>query len=198
MASFGAPRGKRLGDATKAMPLHRLVAATPPIALRRPNPKGASALRTISASRPGPDAQRHRIPARDTEARTGSPGGLRSERREVGCQTTRRRRSLAIVQSRQRRRRSPRRQNPSGVRALRPDTASRAAPDAQRHRIASRDWSATASPARAAPRIPRPGFEPRPQAGGAPLSLFPFRDTSTPASASPRNPPGRRDPRGCR
>jgi hypothetical protein len=168
MASFGAPRGKRLGDATKAMPLHRLVAATPPIAPRRPNPKGIFQIANF-LSRPGPDAQRHRIPARDTEARTGSPGGLRSERREVGCQTTRRRRSLAIVQSRQRRRRSPRRQNPSGVRALRPDTASRAAPDAQRHRIASRDWSATASPARAAPRIPRPGFEPRPQAAGAPL-----------------------------
>ena len=35
--------------------------------LRRPNPKGASALQTISASRPGPDAQRHRIPVRDMD-----------------------------------------------------------------------------------------------------------------------------------
>jgi hypothetical protein len=34
------------------------------MAPRRPNPKGASTLRTISASRPGPDAQRHRIPVR--------------------------------------------------------------------------------------------------------------------------------------
>jgi hypothetical protein len=35
--------------------------------LRRPNPKGAGALRTISASRPGPDAQRHLLPVRDIE-----------------------------------------------------------------------------------------------------------------------------------
>jgi hypothetical protein len=65
--AFGAPQGQRVGDAVKAMPLHRLAAATPPMTLRRPNPKGASALRTISASRPGPDAQRHRIPARDID-----------------------------------------------------------------------------------------------------------------------------------
>jgi len=32
-----------------------------------PNPKGAGALRTISASRPGPDAQRHLLPVRDIE-----------------------------------------------------------------------------------------------------------------------------------
>jgi hypothetical protein len=67
MAAFGAPQGQRVGDATKAMAFHRLGAATPPMALRRPNPKGASALRTISASRTGPDTQRHRIPACDID-----------------------------------------------------------------------------------------------------------------------------------
>jgi len=37
------------------------------MALRRPNPKGARTLRTISAARPGPDAQRHLLPVRDIE-----------------------------------------------------------------------------------------------------------------------------------
>jgi hypothetical protein len=67
MVAFGAPQGQRVGDAAKAMAFHRLGAATPPMVLRRPNPKGASTLRTISASRPGPDAQRHRIPERDID-----------------------------------------------------------------------------------------------------------------------------------
>jgi hypothetical protein len=73
VASFGAPRGKRLGDAAKAMPFHRLAAATPPIALRRPNPKGIFQIANF-LSRRGPDATG--ICSRDAlEARTGSPGG---------------------------------------------------------------------------------------------------------------------------
>jgi len=40
----------------QAMRCHRQVAAAPQISLRRPNPKGASTLRMISALRRGPDA----------------------------------------------------------------------------------------------------------------------------------------------
>ncbi len=53
---FGAPRGKLPVAATMAMRCHRRVAAAPQIAPRRPNPKGASTLRTMAALRRGPDA----------------------------------------------------------------------------------------------------------------------------------------------
>ncbi len=55
-----------------------------------------------------------------------------------------------------------------------------------RHRIASRVWSATASPARATPSAPRRGSDPRPQAAGATLKLFPGRDTSSLLKKGPR------------
>jgi hypothetical protein len=51
--AFGAPQGQRVGDAAKAMAFYRLGAATPPMVLRRPNPKGIFRLRT-SFCAPGP------------------------------------------------------------------------------------------------------------------------------------------------
>ncbi len=61
MTALGAPRGELTVAATTTMRCHRrfredLVAAAPQIAPRRPNPKGAGALRTMPALRRGPDA----------------------------------------------------------------------------------------------------------------------------------------------
>jgi hypothetical protein len=76
--------GQRIGDAAKAMVFHRQARNTAEV-LRRPNPKGASALRTICVALRA-DAQRHRIPARDIDPpqkpqarhRYSVPGHLRS------------------------------------------------------------------------------------------------------------------------
>ena len=99
-----------------------------------------------------------------------SAAGSAARRRDAGD-------PLAIVQSRQRRRRSPRRRNPLGVAGIAVGYGGVAspAPDAQRHRIASRDWS----PDRQAPHAQPPWLPVRasnissakPQA--APLPLIP-------------------------
>ena len=56
MVSFGAPQGQRVGDAAKAMAFHAQGAATPPMVLSRPNPKGIFQIANFLA-RPGPDAK---------------------------------------------------------------------------------------------------------------------------------------------
>ena len=189
MASFGAPRGKRPGDATTAMPLHRLVAATPPIASRRPNPKGASALRTMAALRRGPDAKgicsrlrgrSHFGAAKARDALGAPPGSHEGCVPSAAGSPARRRDAVDAVPSSSRGNAAgdPAPPEPGGRAdiAAADGVASRAR--CSRHRIASRVWSATASPARAAPSAPRRGSDPRPQAAGAPPQLFPTRDTS--------------------
>ena len=166
-----------------------LVAAAPQIAPRRPNPKGASALRTMAALRRGPDASG--ICSRDAlGAPPGSHGGcvpsaagLPAGRRDAGDAVPSSSRGNAAG--------DPAPPEPGGRAdiAAADGVASRAR--CFRHRIASRVWSATASPVRAAPSAPRRGSDPRPQAAGATVKLLPGRDTS-------RRPPARRLPSGSR
>jgi len=72
------------------------------MALRRPNPEGAGALRTISASRPAPDAQTHLLPVRDIELLRKPP-----------ARRYRHSRSEALTYATVRRARGPARPSPS-------------------------------------------------------------------------------------
>jgi len=174
-------------SATKAMRCHRRVAGAPQIAPRRPNPKGARALRTMAALRRGPDApgicsrlrgRSHFGAAKARDALGAPPGSHGGCVPSAAGSPARRRDAVDAVPSSSRGNAAgdPAPPEPGGRAdiAAADGVASRAR--CSRHRTASRVWSATASPARATPSAPRRGSDPRPQAAGANAALFPGRE----------------------